>query len=485
VDFQWEKTVRKLLVASQKGGVGKTTSSINLAAAVAAAGGRVLLLDADPLSNVSTALRLSEHPGRRSLREMGCCVPGMVVPDLLPGLDVLSPYEDGGCSDDDFEQLLHLLATPELGNGYDCLIVDTPPFLGTNSPQLLATCDEYVVVMQAETGAYRTLPAFQELVQRSKRGDKAVPMVGILLTLPEGQEPGGQQERDLRSRFGTRILPRTIPFDAEAARARDAGQVLIQTAPDAPAARQFAALVDNLSLKPTNGRAVRRTAESPLLRAAGAFQGAAQATAQCVDLLPEPIAVPENTPAPAPARRTAPRPPPRKAPPPPPPAPTEEPDLPMDAGILMSMPEIPVLRLNGLGARKPAPPVAPSGSRKAVPGKSKSAAPESKKPAIDKPAPANTSLVLWVGLAMMLGFALRFLSIPQRLAPLFIGAAVSAAVLLLLRLVLTPSEPVRPVRRLRAATPRPAQPQTAARPEPRKEANSRHGALTRRPGSKE
>ena len=66
--------VRKLLVASQKGGIGKTTTSINLAAAAALAGTRVLLLDADPLSNVSTALHLGSHPSAgRSVRRAWTC----------------------------------------------------------------------------------------------------------------------------------------------------------------------------------------------------------------------------------------------------------------------------------------------------------------------------------------------------------------------------------------------------------------------------
>ena len=60
--------MRKLLVARQKGGVGKTTTSINLAAAAALAGARVLLLDADPLSSISASLNLAEHPQRQSLR---------------------------------------------------------------------------------------------------------------------------------------------------------------------------------------------------------------------------------------------------------------------------------------------------------------------------------------------------------------------------------------------------------------------------------
>ena len=103
-----EKPVRKLLVASQKSGVGKTTTSINLAAAAARAGTRVLLLDADPLSRVAEALRLAVHPQRRTLHQVGVDLPGVLVCDVAPGLDVLSPYEAGPCSDADLYDLLRL-----------------------------------------------------------------------------------------------------------------------------------------------------------------------------------------------------------------------------------------------------------------------------------------------------------------------------------------------------------------------------------------
>ena len=127
--------MRKLLVASQKGGVGKTTTSINLAAATALAGARVLLLDADPLSSISSSLNLGQHAQRQPLRQAGVDLPGVLVSNVLPGLDVLSPYEDGGCSDDDLEMLLSCFATSAFQECYGCLVVDTPPFLGANPPQ--------------------------------------------------------------------------------------------------------------------------------------------------------------------------------------------------------------------------------------------------------------------------------------------------------------------------------------------------------------
>ena len=202
--------MRKLLVASQKSGIGKTTTSINLAAAAALAGTRVLLLDADPLSNVSTALHLGSHPFRRPLRDSGVDLPGALVCDVLPGLDVLSPYEAGACSDADLDDLLRLLNTPQFQASYGCLVVDAPPFLGANPGQLVGACDGYVVVMRAEPLAHRTLPAFLELVQRSRR-DRPAPLHGILLTLPEGEPPGGRWERELRGRLGRASFKKRSP----------------------------------------------------------------------------------------------------------------------------------------------------------------------------------------------------------------------------------------------------------------------------------
>ena len=466
--------MRKLLVASQKGGVGKTTTSISLAAAAAAAGGRVLLLDADPLSNVSTALQLFEHPHRRSLRETGSHVPGILVSELVPGLDVLSPYEDNGCTDDDFENLLRLLALPEIRDSYDCLIVDAPPFLGAKPSQLLATCEEYVLVMRTEPNAYRTLPAFQELVQRSKRGGKAPLMRGILLTLPEGEDPGGRWERELRGRFGSRILPEVIPFDPEAVRARDAVEILVHTISDAPSSVQYAGLVAGLELVGAAKRAANTT-EMPVLRAAAAFQANTVVPSESVVGLPEgPPVVLEETALPVPSRRL---PVPRKAPPPP--EPSEEPDLPMDAGVMMSMPEIPVLRFPMLAANRPGVTLASAAHLK---GPEQPKKPAAEKPAAEKPG-NNAPPLMWIGAAMIMGFGLRFVQIPPRLVPLVIGVAVAAGMLLLLRLLLTPNEPTNAAVQPRSTSPRRAKEskKAVARPETRKEVNARLSSLTRRP----
>src|SRR5262245_33446865 len=86
--------VRKLLVASQKGGVGKTTTAINLATAAAQAGVPVLLVDTDPLGSVAASLNLGTQPSQ-DLRSVGPDCDGTIWANVAPGLDVAAPAGDG------------------------------------------------------------------------------------------------------------------------------------------------------------------------------------------------------------------------------------------------------------------------------------------------------------------------------------------------------------------------------------------------------
>ncbi len=424
--------MRKLLVASQKGGVGKTTTSMNLAAAAAQNGTRVLLLDADPLSNISMALNLAEHPHRQSLRQTGIDFPGVLVTNIVPGLDVLSPYEEGRCSDDDLDRLLRALSLQVSRDCYGCMIVDVPPFMGANPAQLIASCDEFLLVMRAEAMAYRTLPAFLELVQRSSHNGHTIQMRGILLTLPEGEQPGCRWERELRGRFR-----RARPGRSDSARRDDrqgaacAGQISSHVHPDAPAARQFRQLVGHLGLAEESRPAAAAEQITQMLR---------QAASEVV-----PVAVP--TPAAAavvsePLPQTS--------------ADSEAVDL--FAGATDTEPakagSPPIPRLRHLGrsgevARLPrpltpaAPPVAPSGRVKTVPAAAATPAEPARPAPVAPTAPPAVPVAtpntlgqlwpLWILLGAILGGSLRFVPPSPSHLPIFVGLGVAAAVVVGLR----------------------------------------------------
>jgi chromosome partitioning protein len=513
--------------AVRKSGVGKTTTSINLAAAAATAGARVLLLDADPLSSISQTLNLSEFANRRLLRADGIDLPGVFCPGVVPGLDVLSPYGEGGCSDEQFDEVIRLVTASSPEGGYSCLVVDSPPFMGANPSQLLRSCDELILVMRAEAMAYRTLPAFLELVQRSRRDGRGVQMRGILLTLPDGELPGGRWERELRGRFGSRILPQVIPFDEEVCRAQEGGRVLTHNSPEASASVGYHALAETLAL--TSEEAGVFSGEgSPLLSAAAALDAAgvplgrpaaalAAAAAPGIgsgsdveesvtadaDIALPPSTVPDSAedtvhqplpPSPPARRRPTPARPLPRARPAPVPADDDIPDL--DELLARQALPRPSGR-SGMG-RSPLParlpPAPPSASPPASRPPRPAAAPKSPPPPPAIPITSNQPWMVWVGLATVIGVGLRFVHLPDFMLPIAVGIAVAAAVILALKMVSpapqqlpapAPAQPALPPSSKRdVALPQPpAAQKPASHPGVRKDPNARLAALARRPAS--
>jgi chromosome partitioning protein len=443
--------VRKLLVVSQRGGVGKTTSSINLAAAAAQSGARVLLLDADPLSSVSASLNLAQHPRRCPLRANGFELPGVLCSGVVPGLDVLSPYEDGSCTDAQLDQLLELLTTPVVQSGYSCLVVDAPPFLGPNPGQLLATCDEYIIVMKAEPLAYRTLPAFLELVQRSKKGD--IKLRGILVTLPDGEQPGGRWERELRGRFGSRILPHVIPHDEEVAKALLFSQVLVHNNRDCAAAQAYRSAAAALELA-ADAVVVAAPAESVLLAAAAVHQTERPRAASPAATMPAPavadLALDRVSPAPPVVPSHA------------------MPDLqPWHAGPPA---------MHDLHLDSEPPPAAAAASAPTV-----AAAEPPPTPPFQVPS------ALWIAFGIFLGVGMRFVHLPPDMIPMAVGLAVGLFMLLVLSVLVVEEKPA-----LAGAAPpnghAPDPRKPAGRPpaDPRRDDSTRArlATLARRPGER-
>lgn len=395
--------MQTLLVASQKGGVGKTTTSINLAAATAMTGTRVLLLDADPLSSISAYLGLGMHPRRQHLQQSGLDLPGVLTCNVLPCLDVLSPYDESGCSDERLDQLLGLLAQPAFRACYGCLVVNTQPFLGSNAPRLLATCDRYVLVMRAEPLAHRTFPAFQELLQRT-RATAPIQLAGILLTLSEGEHPGGRWERELRGRFGGRTLPQTVPYDEAVGQEMLDGLIVSHARRDAPVAHVYHAVVEHLQLTAEKTAGPRPAALSVLKQLAAAGG------------LPAPAIAPAAPPV-CPSRYLDAR--------------AQTPAAPVPAPE--TVPEVLRHRLTPAEPLPAAPRDRPR--RSAQGGTARPTAPAPLATPVARPAAGLSAGagLLFMAVGMMAGIALRFYPLSRAMVPYLVGLGVGAAVLLLLR----------------------------------------------------
>jgi len=242
--------MKRILIASQKGGVGKTTTAINLAACAARAGQRVLLVDADPLGSVAASLGLEEQ---LTIHQPGLAQRGkkwLLLGVCSARFDAILPVLSCEVSADGLLGMLNRLAGDRFRSSYDLLIIDAPPLLGERTDHLLGSCDEVVLVLRAEPLAYRTLPPILRRIRQHQAIHGTPQFRGILLTRPPGEHQDGSCERDLRARLAGHLLPEMIPYDAEAGQALLSCRPLVDHQADSPAARAYLDLAASLGLRP-------------------------------------------------------------------------------------------------------------------------------------------------------------------------------------------------------------------------------------------
>lgn len=208
--------VRRIMFASQKGGVGKTASAVNVAACLGQAGNRVLIVDTDPIGSVAACFGTSVAPGHPGLFGVEQWeLSDLVVPEVATNLDLL-PYAEDRRSVD--LNALHR-ALSELGKRvaghYEYIIVDTRPSVADMTRRLCQVVDEVVVVFQCHPLAYRTLGGILGQLRDARADGATARLLGLLLTMVEEQDPRqAQLEAHIRRSLGQALFPVSIPRDA-------------------------------------------------------------------------------------------------------------------------------------------------------------------------------------------------------------------------------------------------------------------------------
>ena len=210
----------RVAIANQKGGVGKTTTAINIATAMAATGWKVLLLDLDPQGNASTGIGVLAAD--RTTSSYDLLVDQMplaqcIMPTKIPGLDIIPATVDLSGAEIELvgvDNRTDRLRTALAGeHGYDIAFIDCPPSLGLLTLNALCAADTLLVPLQCEFFALEGLSQLLQTVERvQQRFNKDLGIVGIALTMIDRRNRlTDQVADDVRSCLGNLVFEAVIP----------------------------------------------------------------------------------------------------------------------------------------------------------------------------------------------------------------------------------------------------------------------------------
>ncbi len=243
--------VHILAVAMQKGGVGKTTTALNLGVALGARGSRVLLIDADPQANLTQGLGVDPEASAYSIYEVllnpeqgvaFATVPTAAGVDLVPSTLSLAGAELELAGKVGRELLLRK-ALRDVAGAYDYVLIDAPPSLGLFTLNALAAARSVLVPLQVHAYALRAMPQLEATVDLVRELNPALALGGIVCTFVDRRTSLSQSvEGEIRRRYGALVFATVIPVNTKLAESPAAGESIGRYAPTSTGARAYEAL---------------------------------------------------------------------------------------------------------------------------------------------------------------------------------------------------------------------------------------------------
>lgn len=230
-----------IAVANQKGGVGKTTTCINLSSFVAAMGKKTLMVDIDPQGNCTSGVGISKHDLKQSIYSVlvgDCSARDAIVHTSVPGQDILPSNIDLAGAEIELikvpsrEKVLRKVLQP-LKNKYDYIFIDCPPSLALLTVNALTAADSILIPIQGEFFALEGLSQLMNTIKLAKKHlNPTLEVEGVLLTMYDGRSNlVASVTSEIIKYFGKKVFTHRIPRNVKLGEAPSYGMPIMQFEP--------------------------------------------------------------------------------------------------------------------------------------------------------------------------------------------------------------------------------------------------------------